>query len=582
MKHEIKQFLENALSQLKIVTPVPVQVDKTRDEKHGDFASNIAMLLAKPLKQNPRQIAEQIIQHIPASPYIEKIEIAGAGFINFYLRVDAFQKVISEIFQKRSDYGRSNLGANKKVIIEFVSANPTGPLHVGHGRGAAFGAALANVLEKAGFKVHREYYVNDAGRQMDILGTSIWLRYLECCGEQFVFPKNAYRGEYVKDIAIALHKEYGTRFLVDKKTVFENLPLDEQEDGSGDKEAYIDAVIARAKQLLGDEQYQIVFQYGLKVILDDIRDDLEQFGVTFNQWFLESSLKKSGEIHHSLDILEKYGHVYVKDGAKWFRATQFGDEKDRVLIRENGIPTYFAFDIAYHLHKYERGFDQIINILGADHHGYFMRVKASMAALNQDPEKIKVFLVQFAILYRGSERVQMSTRSGSFVTLRELREEVGNDAARFFYVLRKPEQHMDFDLELAKSHSNDNPVYYIQYAHARICSVLNQAKQRQINLDEKQLLQHISLLKNEHEKNLLKRLSEYPEVLESAAQNYEPHQIAYYLRELANDFHGYYNAHHFLSDDLQLSQGRLSLCLATQMVLQQGLALLGVSAPTEM
>lgn len=582
MRHEIKQFLENALSQLKIDVSIPVQIEKTRDEKHGDYATNLALLLAKPLKQNPRQVAENIIQHIPSSPYIEKIEIAGAGFINFYLRVDAFQKIVAEILQKRADFGRSNLGADKKVMVEFVSANPTGPLHVGHGRGAAFGAALSNLLEKVGFQVHREYYVNDAGRQMDILGTSIWLRYLECCGEQFTFPKNAYRGDYVKDIAIILHKEYGNRFLIDKKIIFEHLPLDEQDDGTGDKEAYIDALIARAKQLLGDEHYQIIFQHGLKVILDDIRDDLAQFGVTFNEWFLESSLKKSGEIHHALDILEKAGHVYVQDGAKWFRATDFGDEKDRVLIRENGIPTYFAFDIAYHLYKYERGFDEIVNVLGADHHGYFMRVKASMAALNLDPEKIKVFLVQFAILYRGGERVQMSTRSGSFVTLRELREEVGDDAARFFYVLRKPEQHMDFDLDLAKSHSNENPVYYIQYAHARICSVLKQALQKQIVLDEKQLLQQVSRLTNEHEKNLLKRLSEYPDILEVAAQNYEPHQIAYYLRELANDFHAYYNAHHFLTDDLQLTQGRLALCLATQVILQQGLLMLGVHAPTEM
>lgn len=557
---------------------VDYRVERTKDAQHGDFACNIAMLLAKPARMSPRQLAEQIVAHLPASSLIIKVEIAGPGFINLFLAPHAYHTVITDILAKKELYGTSQIGLEKSVIIEFVSANPTGPLHVGHGRGAAYGSALANLLIAAGFHVFREYYVNDAGRQMDILATSVWLRYLELCGETVRFPENGYQGDYIWDIAASLHREHKDALRYAIIQVYDQIPPD-QEQG-GDKEKHIDALIQRTKQLLGEVSYRHVFREGVDSILSDIHQDLQQFGVEYDQWFRESTLTTNQTVQRVIEQLNQTGHTYQQEGALWFRSSQFGDEKDRVLVRENGQFTYFASDIAYHLNKLERGSAHLINIWGADHHGYIARVKAAITALGENAERLTVLLVQFATLYRGKERLQMSTRSGKFVTLRELREEVGRDAARFFYTQRKSEQHLDFDLELAKSQSIDNPVYYIQYAHARIASVFRQLNDRQQQWIPAQA--DFSCLTTEHETALLVTLSRYPEIVENAALTYAPHQITHYLQELAQDFHTYYNAHTFLVEEDTLRHARLSLIAAVQQVLRNGLKILGISAPEVM
>ncbi len=586
MKHHIENLIASALSGLEATGALPpdhgaaITVDRTKSKEHGDFACNIALVLAKHARVKPRELAEKIVKALPASEKITKVEIAGPGFINFFLSAGAYHTVVREILDKREAFGRGAVGAGRAVQVEFVSANPTGPLHVGHGRGAAYGATLANLLDAVGFKVHREYYINDAGRQMDILATSVWLRYLELCGEKFDFPVNGYKGDYVYDIGATLHRENGDKYRHVAAKVFDSIPPDEPK--GGDKETHIDALIERAKALLGPAAYRKVFDLGLNVILDDIRQDLEEFGVTYDQWFSERALVEDGAAERAIERLKKSGHVYEKEGALWFRSTDYGDEKDRVVVRENGQKTYFAHDIAYHMDKLERGFDRVIDIWGADHHGYVPRIKAALAAIGDDPERLHVLLVQFAILYQGGERMQMSTRSGEFVTLRELRHEVGNDAARFFYVLRRCEQHMDFDLDLAKSQSNDNPVYYVQYAHARIHSVFRQLREKGLTHDPANGDRHLARLSEFHEQALIERLARYPDVLEAAAAVHEPHQLAYYLRELAYDFHTYYGAHTFLVEDAAVRDARLNLIVATRQVIANGLKLLGVSAPESM
>jgi len=567
LKQHITNLFTQALTELKNQNIIPetitVSIERTRDKSHGDFACNAALILAKTAAMSPRDLAEKIIKQLNNDdPAIKKFEIAGPGFINVFLTQQAYSKVITDILENKDKYGQSNIGAGQSVMIEFVSANPTGPLHVGHGRGAAYGAALANLLTAVSYKVHKEYYINDAGRQMDILAISVWLRYLELAGETLSFPANAYQGDYIWDIAASLHREQGDKWRHTTSVVFDNLP------DIADKELHIDGLIQRCQQLLGDSEYKKIFQRALDVITENIRLDLEQFGVVYDQWFPESSLTSC------IDRLAE--HTYKKDGALWFKSTTFGDEKDRVLVRDNGQFTYFASDVAYHLNKFERNFDKIINIWGADHHGYVARVKAAITALGMDAERLKVLLVQFAALYRGTERLKMSTRSGEFVTLRELRQEVGTDAARFFYIQRKSEQHLNFDLELAKSQSNENPIYYIQYAHARISSVfrkLDNIKHDKANLE---------LLSNKHEQALFVTLSRYPEMIENAADVYEPHQITYYLRELAQQFHTFYDANKILIDDQELRNARLSLIAAIQQVLRNGLTIIGVKAPEVM
>jgi arginyl-tRNA synthetase len=585
VKEQLAQLLTDAVSALQAAGELPaditpdVMIERTRDRSHGDFASNLAMTLAKPARAKPRDIAEKLVDALAGDGHVEKVEIAGPGFINFFLGPGAYHAVVDEIIDRGESWGRSDTGAGKRVQVEFVSANPTGPLHVGHGRGAAYGAAVADLLAAVGYEVHREYYVNDAGRQMDILATSVWLRYLELGGEEFDFPSNGYQGDYVQDIAATLRREHGDACHHAAEEVFRDIPADAPE---GDKEQHIDALIARSRKLLGDNRYRFVFELGLNTILDDIRDDLGLFGVTYEEWYSERSLVESGSVNKAVERLRHSGHVYEKDGALWFRSTDYGDEKDRVLVRDNGQTTYFASDIAYHMDKLERGFDRVIDIWGADHHGYVPRVKAALEALGDDAGKLDVLLVQFAVLYRSGEKVQMSTRSGDFVTLRQLRKEVGSDAARYFYVMRKCEQHMDFDLDLARSQSNDNPVYYVQYAHARVMSVFRQLEEKGFTWDRTQGSQSMGLLTESHEQELLINLSRYPEVLEAAAMNHEPHQLTNYLRELANDFHTYYNAHTFIVDDPALRNARLNLISATRQVIGNALGLLGVSAPENM
>ncbi len=586
MKQQLVQLVNSAIQQLQANQTLPadlsftLQMERSKDRQHGDFACNVALMLAKPARRKPRDIAEAIVAVLSSSGQIAKIEIAGPGFINFFLAADAYHAVINEIQTKGDRYGRSNVGANKSIQVEFVSANPTGPLHVGHGRGAAYGATVANLLEAMGYKVQREYYVNDAGRQMDILAVSVWLRYLEKCGEAFTFPANGYKGDYVFDIAADLHNSHGNKLQHAAVTVFANVPDDEP--AGGDKERHIDGLVNKAKKLLGADNYRAVFDRGLNTVLADIREDLAEFNVNYDEWYSERSLMENGAIEKAIERLKTSNHLYEKEGAWWFRSTDFGDDKDRVVIRDNGQTTYFASDIAYHMDKLARGYDRVIDIWGADHHGYVPRVKAALEALGEEASRLDVLLVQFAILYRGGERLQMSTRSGSFVTLRELREEVGNDAARFFYVMRRCEQHMDFDLDLAKSQSSDNPVYYIQYAHARVCSVLRQMTEKGFSHDNANGLANLDQLSESHEQALLINLSRYPEALAAAALNHEPHQLANYLRELANEFHTYYNAHQFLVGDAKRRNARLSLNLAVKQVIKNGLELLGVSAPEAM
>lgn len=586
MKQHIESLLARAIAQLITDGELPadtaraIEVERARSKEHGDFASNVALVLARSARLKPRVLAERLTRVLPRSGRIAKTEIAGPGFINFFLSASALHEVIGQILAEGDGYGRSRLGQGRRVQIEFVSANPNGPLHVGHGRGAAYGAAVANLLAAVGFDVHREYYVNNAGRQMDILAVSIWLRYLESCGEDLPFPVNGYKGAYIADIATTLRRELGPSLRRAAATVLRDIPPDEPQ--GGDRDAHVDALIARAQSLLGAENYRKIFDLGLNTILADIRQDLEEFGVVYDQWFSERSLAEDGAVDRAIDQLRQAGRLYEKDGALWFRATEFDDEKDRVVVRENGQKTYFAADIAYHINKLERGFKRLINVWGADHHGYVPRIKAVLAASGVDPGRLEVLLVQFAILYRGRERVQMSTRAGEFVTLRELRREVGNDAARFFYVLRKCEQHMDFDLELAKSQSNDNPVYYVQYAHARVCSVFKQLQQKGLRYDRGNGLQRLDLLDAKHESALIMKLSRYPEVVEAAAIAHEPHQLAHYLREVAYDFHSYYNTHTFLVPAAELRDARLALIEATRQVIANGLGLLGVSAPESM
>ena len=586
MKEQLRQIIKTALTQLISQKSLPelvlpeIQIDRTKDKSHGDFACNIAMMLARQAKMNPRQIATLLIEELPETKFITQVDIAGPGFINFTLSADAAQEIVKTVLQAGEQFGQSQLGAGKSVQVEFVSANPTGPLHVGHGRGAAYGSAVSNLLSTAGFKVHREYYVNDAGRQMDILATSVWLRYLEACGEKLVFPSNGYKGDYVLTIANDIKTEQGDTFVKAVADVFESVAADEP--AGGDKEQHIDDLIAKAQDLLGDESYRQVFDAGLQSILSEIRQDLSDFGTDYEEWFSERSLMEMGVVDKVITQLKAVDMLYEQGGAWWFRSTQFGDEKDRVVVRNNGQTTYFASDIAYHLNKYQRGFDTVIDIWGSDHHGYIPRVKASLAAAGEDVERLKVLLVQFAVLYRGSEKVAMSTRSGQFVTLRELREEVGKDAARFFYVLRSADQHMDFDLELAKSQSNDNPVYYVQYAHARVCSVFRELSERGLAWDKAEGEQALSRLTEEHEQAIMSMLSRYPEVINSAAVNYTPHLLAHYLMDLARDFHTYYNAHQFIVDDHGLSQARLTLITAVKQVISNGLGVLGVSAPGTM
>jgi arginyl-tRNA synthetase len=586
LKTLIDSLLRQALAALPeealpaAVADFKIEVDLTRDPQHGDFATNIAMQLAKATRQNPRKLATALLAALPAHESIARVEIAGAGFINFFLHPAAYHAELGRILAENASYGHSRLGAGRSVLVEFVSANPTGPLHVAHGRHAAYGATVANLLHAVGYSVSREYYINDAGRQMEILAISTWLRYLAHCGERVDFPANGYVGDYLLPIAEQLFAVEGEALRRSAAQVFRDLPADEPR--GGDKDEHIDALIRRARSLIGDDGFTRVLKFSLDGILADIRADLAEFRVTFDCWFSERTLESSGAIDAAIETLKRSGHAYVKDGALWFRSTAFGDEKDRVMVRENGIKTYFASDLAYVLNKRERGFEHLLYLWGADHHGYIARLRAGLVALGGPADCFEVRLLQVVTLYRGGEKAKMSKRSGDYVTLRDLRSEVGNDAARLFYVMRSNDQHLDFDLELAKARSNDNPVYYIQYAHARFASVVRQLAERGIRHDAARGLQSLGRLTEPQELQLIKRLAAFPPLIEQCALQRAPHTLVHYLRDLANDFHTYYSAHQFIVEEAELRDARLTLGSAAQIVIRNGLQLLGVSAPDTM
>ena len=573
--HLLREALAGFAAERGLEPALDPRLERTRDPRHGDFTTNIALRLSSTLGEPPRVVADAVAAAIPESDVIEAIDVAGPGFINLTVAPGAYRRELAAIIRAGAAYGRSDIGAGRRVLVEYVSANPTGPLHVGHGRNAAYGASVANLLRATGHDVHEEYYVNDAGRQMDILALSVWLRLLQLSGVDLELPANAYQGDYVREIARAVRSAAG-----------DGCPTFSQQQwgellGEPDAERRLDRLIAAAKQALGADGFAALHNAALTGILDDIKADLAEFGVRPHRWYSEASLSDGGAIDRALQRLRERRLLEERDGATWFRATAYGDEKDRVVVRENGATTYFASDIAYHAEKRARGFDLLLDVLGADHHGYVARVRAGLEAMDEPGDCLEVRLVQFVTLYRGRERVQMSTRTGEYVTLRELRAEVGNDAARFLYVSRSNDQHLDFDLELAKQQSNDNPVYYVQYAHARVSSLLRRMEEGGFGL-ERSGAADLECLTEEAEHGLLVLLSRYPEVLQLAAANRAPQHLVQYLRSLAASFHSYYNAHRLLVENETLRNARVTLALATQQVIRNGLALLGVTAPESM
>ena len=592
--------LKNSLTEALLKANMPaseIHLERPKNIEHGDFSTNIAMQLAKQLKTAPRQIAQAIIEALPDSEDIDQTTLAGAGFINFFLSHEAKIRVIKDIGNSHGFYGADCIPPDqrKKILIEFVSANPTGPLHVGRARGAAFGATLANLLEFAGHHISREYYVNDAGRQMDILAFSTWLRYISFLGHAIHFPDNAYLGDYVQEMAQKIHAKHGDTFL---ETAFLplqallSLPQSERLQKQADvfaslsmsieqypanwyenEETRLDILIHGVRSTLGEKNWLHFKKIILEDRLSDYRNDLDEFGVTFDQWFSEQSLFDSKSVERVTQRLEESGHLYEKDGAIWFRSTDFGDEKDRVIRRENGQYTYFASDIAYHDNKFSRGFKQLVNVWGADHHGYISRVKGALKALGHDSNALTVVLIQFVSLFENGKRLAMSTRKSEYVTLRQLRKEVGNDACRFFYLMRKAEQSLDFDMTLAKSESSDNPVFYIQYAYARLASVMDK------NTIDLQQLAHIDInsLRSDHALALCAQLEQFPEVLSAACVDYTPHSVAFYLRQLAALFHSWYNAEKLLVDNENQRLARLALAKATQITLYNGMKILGIT-----
>lgn len=587
MKAQLETLLSHALATLKANGTLPadfspaLQFERTRDPSHGDWASNIALMSAKAAGKKPRDIADQIVAALPASAVVSKVEIAGPGFINFFLSADSRFAVVRQVLDDVKAFASPNIGNGEKVLLEFVSANPTGPMHVGHGRGAAYGSALANILAATGYKVHREYYINDAGRQADVLAVSVYLRYLEACGETVRIPSRAYPADYVKVCGEALLAHAGRKYFNEFFDVVDGLPDDPE--GEGDeikmlKEDYLDAIIQRVQLLLGEEAYRAVQDFGLNAQLDSIRATLDAFNVQFDQWFSERSLVESGAIEKAITLLTERGHVYLKDGATWLATSKLGDEKDRVLVRDNGLHTYFAADVAYHLNKLDRGFDTLIDVWGADHHGYIARVRAAIEALTGQGDKFHVALIQFVTLSSG----RMGKRSGNFVTLAQLIEEAGNDATRFFYLTRSPEQHLEFDIDLARSQSADNPVYYLQYAHARVASMFRELAERGLVHNADEGFAALGELPESNVDDLVKRLAAWPDMVANAARNRAPHQLSYALRDLAQDFHTWYNGNKVLVDDARVRNARLTLALAVKQVIANGLALLGVSAPEKM
>lgn len=548
LQRVVAQALQEVAAEKGMECPsLEVVFEKPKWENQGDLSTNCAMQMSKAFGENPRVLAEKIAGRLAEDPYLERVEVAGPGFINFFLSSRWMENILSEILRQGESYGSSNLGRGRRIQVEFVSANPTGPLHIGHGRGAAVGDIIANILAFTGWSVEREYYINDAGLQMDILGRSAQSRYFEICGlpEKAPFPEDGYKGDYIYDIARAIRQREGDRFLA-----------------------------------VGLQESLEAFKaFAVESILDTIRKDLADFGVEFDVWFSEKTLYERDLVPSAMKALMERGFAFEKDGAVWFRSTEFTDEKDRVLIRSNGVPTYFASDITYHKEKFDRGFDRVVDVWGADHHGYVPRMKAGVEALGRDPEDLQVLLIQFVNLLRGGEQVPMSTRSGQFVTLRDVLDEVGRDATRYFFVMRRSDSHLDFDLELAKQQSSDNPVYYVQYAYARICSVLREAESRCEGLLEG--CDGVSYTAEE-EKRLVSSLAAFPEEVAKASMELAPHVITSYALTLARDFHSFYNAHRILGEGEEVVKARLALVRATRAVLASTLSLLGVAAPERM
>ncbi len=548
LKSIVLEAIKRAIERGKLppVDPLPsIVLEYPPEERWGDYATSVAMPLAQKVGVPPRQVAEAIAEEIGGG-VIKGVEVAGAGFINLTLEDRVWFEALKEANLRGEKYGRGELGKGKRVLIEFLSANPTGPLHIGHGRIAAIGDILANVLEAAGYEVEREYYINDVGAQMEALGRSVYARYMELWGKEVPFPEDGYQGEYIREIAMMLKEEEGERYL--------RIPEEEA----------VEELKERAKG----------------IILEGIKGDLEAFRVRFDHWVREASLYEGGLVEEALDALREKGLLYEADGALWFRSTLFGDEKDRVVIRANGTTTYFASDISYHREKFRRGYDLLVDIWGADHHGYVPRVQAALRALGFEEGKLKIILVQLVNLMRGGKRISMSTRAGEFTTLREVMEEVGVDACRYFFMLRRADSPVDFDLELAKRQSAENPVYYVQYAHARISSIFRKAAERGIPLPEGEV--NLGPLKLPEERGLAKRIGLFPDLIEEMALSFEPHRLIPYLQDMVSLFHSYYNKHRVLTEDGDLTAARLYLVRAIRVVVRNSLSLLGIEAPEEM
>ncbi len=544
MRKEVEKMVREALERVGLETRV--QVDYPRDSRFGDYTTNAAMVMAKGLGINPRELAQKIARALD-HPMIEKVEVAGPGFINLFMKVDWWYSAFARLLEEGEAFGCLDLGKGKRVQVEFVSANPTGPLHIGHGRGAAVGDSLARILEKAGYQVEREYYVNDAGRQIRVLGESIWARCMELLGREVEFPQDGYRGEYVVDLA---------------RRALEEMP--------------------QVLESPWEEAVERLARWGAGEILEVIRRDLEAFGVTFDSWFSERTLYQRDLVGKALERLKERGFIYEKEGALWFASSRLGDDKDRVVVRANGEPTYLASDIAYHALKADRGFHLLVDVWGADHHGYVPRIKAAMRALGYDPHMLQVLLIQMVSLIKGGEKVSMSTRQGEFVPLSELVEEVGKDAVRFIFLTRKCDAHLDFDVDLAKSQTEENPVFYVQYAHARISSIFRTARERGIPLPPDFGKVDLTPLTLKEEMGLIKKALQFPDLIEGMARSLEPHRLTYYLQELAGAFHSYYNHYRVLVEDEGLRRARAALAKGVQVVIREGLRLLGVDAPHTM
>ena len=576
IKKTLSQILEDLYSQIEPeVKNLKISIQDNKEKEHGDLATNIAMVLAKPLKKNPKEIAEEIKQNFVLDEKIIKIEVAGPGFLNFFLSKDSHGEILEQIQKENKDFGKSG-SKQSKVLIEYVSSNPTGPLHVGHGRGAVFGSVLSSLLEEAGFEVDQEYYVNDFGRQMNILATSVWIRYCQLFSSEIKMMQQGYQGDYLIPIAKKLKDEKSDSLFKIEESLIQKLNCEDQDD------EFTDQLVESLRAIL-KEEFQYIREFALSEILHLIKADLEQCGVHHNAWFSESSLygndaSTDSKVDGSIEELKSRGFIYEEGGAIWFKSSSLGDDKDRVLKRGNGEYTYFASDVAYHLDKYDRGYDRVINVWGSDHHGYLPRVRAAMDACDRDINKLEVIFIQFANLVKAGKKVSMSTRSGDFITLNELMNEVTTEAARFFYINRKADQHLEFDLDLAKEQSKDNPLYYIQYAHARICSVLRKAENEFEDFDSVEL----ALLGSEKEIEILKLLRQYPQLIERSAKAGEPHLLCYFLRDLSGVFHSYYNSEKFLIEDKELMTSRLFLLKGVKQVIANGLRVLGIKAPEEM